>query len=93
GLYRKAEKLHRQAFEFRRGILGDEHLDTLTSLANLASVRESRAVEGGGRAGCVSDGDEKASLLAKCYELRKRILGSFSLSSLRALNGKWSKPY
>ncbi len=58
GRWKEAEELEVQVLETRKRVLGDEHPDTLTSMANLASTyEESRAVEGGGRAGGASDGD------------------------------------
>ena len=38
GLWKDAEKLQAQATELRREVLGEEHSDTLTSMANLAST-------------------------------------------------------
>jgi Tetratricopeptide repeat len=42
--WKKAEELEEQVFEIRKRILGAEHPDTLTSIANLAKTRrETRA--------------------------------------------------
>ena len=50
----------RTSLEARRAVLGEEHPGTLTNTGNLASTyRESRTVEGDGRAGRASDGDKK----------------------------------
>ena len=37
-LWNEAEKLQVQVMETRKRVLGDEHLSTLTSIANLASI-------------------------------------------------------
>ena len=38
GLYQKAASMHRQTWERRKAAIGEEHPDTLTSMANLAAT-------------------------------------------------------
>jgi len=38
GLYRKAASMHKQTWDQRKAVLGEEHPDTLTSMANLAAT-------------------------------------------------------
>jgi hypothetical protein len=62
----------------RQRVLGKEHLDTLTSMANLAFTLMSQIRH-----------EEIISLMESCFELQKRILGPKHLdtkSSLQALH-------
>jgi tetratricopeptide (TPR) repeat protein len=42
GKYDNAEQLYRQALQLKEGVLGREHLDTFTSMNNLAGVLHTR---------------------------------------------------
>ena len=58
--WKKTEELKVQVMETRKRVLGEEHPETLASINNLASTfLESRAMEGGRRAVCANDRDEK----------------------------------
>ncbi|KAH8726134.1 hypothetical protein GQ44DRAFT_563110, partial [Phaeosphaeriaceae sp. PMI808] len=65
GRWKEAEELQVQVMETSARVLGEEHLDTLTSTANLAHAWKSQSRNG-----------EAISLMEKCLELQKRILGS-----------------
>ena len=62
---------------FKR-VLGEEHLDTLTNMNNLAFTFKAQ-----GR------NDEAILLMEKCFQLREQVLGPqhpYTTSSLKALN-------
>jgi hypothetical protein len=64
--------------ETRKRVLGDEHPDTLTSMANLASTYREQ-----GR------WDEAFALMETCFQRRRQILGErhpYTQSSLNTLN-------
>ena len=64
--------------ETRKRVLGEEHPDTLTSIANLAFTLKSQIRY-----------EEAISLMENCFELSKRILGPEhpdTESSLQALH-------
>jgi len=73
GQWKEAEKLFVHVLKTRREVLGEEHPDTLMSMNNLATMfmhqyrwKEARAVEGGRKTTCTSDGDkEKSSVRGK----------------------------
>ncbi|ORY18336.1 hypothetical protein BCR34DRAFT_670856 [Clohesyomyces aquaticus] len=64
GRYNEAEELFVQVMQTRKRVLGEEHLDTLTSMANLASTFWNQ-----GR------WKEAEALEAQVMETRKRVLG------------------
>ncbi|KAI9777309.1 MAG: hypothetical protein M1816_004797 [Peltula sp. TS41687] len=64
GRWKEAEKLFVQVMETRRRVLGQEHPDTLTSIANLASTYRNQ-----GR------WKEAKELFVQVMETRKRVLG------------------
>jgi hypothetical protein len=66
--------------ETRKRVLGDEHPDTLNSMANLAFTLKSRGHH-----------DRAISLMEECWQLREQALGPqhpYTTSSLQTLN-KW----
>jgi hypothetical protein len=66
GRYNEAERLFSEVVETRTRVLGEEHPDTLTSMANLALTYRSQ-----GR------WKDAISLMEACFQLRKRILGGY----------------
>jgi hypothetical protein len=80
GRYNEAEELFVQVMETRKRVLGAEHPDTLTSMANLAFTWKSQ------------DRNDKAiSLLRECLRLQERLLGpqhADTKSSLQTIT-KW----
>src|SRR5467141_1039476 len=67
GRWTEAEKLDVQVMKARKTVLGPKHPDTLASMHNLAYTYGSRSgtMDGGGKAGCASDGDKKDSTRAR----------------------------
>jgi len=79
GRWKEAEELEVQVMETIKRVLGEEHLDTLTSIKNLAFTFK---VQG--------RNDEAILLLEKCTQLRKKVLGArhpYTTSLLATLNG------
>ena len=76
GLYTEAEPHLRAALETRSQRMGDEHLDTLGTMANLAAV----LIELGRLS-------EAESLLRQVLQSRRRVLGADHVQTLRAMNG------
>ncbi|ORY17830.1 Tetratricopeptide repeat-domain-containing protein [Clohesyomyces aquaticus] len=74
GLYTKAERLLRRSMQGRKGVLGEEHPDTLTSMANLATTYSKQ-----GR------GKEAEELFMRVMETRKRVLGEDHSDTLRSM--------
>ncbi|KAI8710369.1 hypothetical protein NCS52_01581900 [Fusarium sp. LHS14.1] len=74
GNYTAAEKLSGKAVETSTKVLGEEHPDTLTSMANLASTFRNQ-----GRW-------EEAEELQERVETRKRVLGEEHLDTLLSMN-------
>ena len=77
GRWKEAEELEVQVMETRKRVLGAEHPDTLTSMANLAFTWKRQ-----GR------GAEAHNLIEECVQLQTRILGFdyfYTLSSSTAL--------
>jgi len=71
-----------QVIETRKRVLGEEHPDTLLSMANLAYTWKSQ-----------SRNKEAILLMEKCSELQKQILGRhhpYTETSLKALN-RWQR--
>ncbi|KAF2267719.1 TPR-like protein [Lojkania enalia] len=64
GRWKEAEELEVQVMEMRKRVLGDEHPDTLTSMANLAYTWKSQ-----------SQNKEAISLIEKCIKLQRQIHG------------------
>jgi len=59
-------------------VLGEEHLDTLTSMDNLAFTLKGQ-----------DHNDKAISLMERCFQLQKKVLGPqhpYTTSSLKALN-------
>ena len=80
GGYNEAEKLFSQVMKIQKRVLGEEHPDTLTSMANLAFTFKAQ-----GR------NDEAISLMEKFFQLREEVLGPqhpYTTPSLASLN-KW----
>jgi tetratricopeptide (TPR) repeat protein len=75
GQWKDAEKFQLQATGLRREVLGLEHPDTLTSMANLASTYRNQ-----GR------WKEAESLEVQVMETRKRVLGEEHLDTLVSMN-------
>jgi len=78
GRWKEAEELEVQVMETRKRVLGAEHPDMLTSVNNLAFTLKSQ-----------SRNEEAISLMRKCFQLQKQILGPqhrHTKSSLEALN-------
>jgi Tetratricopeptide repeat len=65
GRRREAEELQAKEFEICQKVLGEEHPDTLTSMANLAFI-----FKGQGR------NEEAMALMKDCTRMRKQVLGS-----------------
>lgn len=74
GQWKEAERLQEEAAALRNGLLGSEHPDTLTSIANLASTYRDQ-----GR------WKESESLLVQVVETRKRVLGQEHPSTLTSM--------
>jgi hypothetical protein len=73
-----------QVMETRKTVLGAEHPDTLTSMANLAYTWESQGKF-----------QPALALMNRCYELRSKVLGPThpdAKFSFRALSG-WIDKY
>jgi hypothetical protein len=64
GRWKEAEELEVQVMQMRKRVLGDEHPDTLTSMANLAFTLQSQACH-----------EEALALTERCFQLRRRVLG------------------
>jgi tetratricopeptide (TPR) repeat protein len=84
GRWKEAEELNVQAMQMRKRVLGDEHPDTLTSMANLASTYMNQ-----GR------WKEAEELNVQAMQMRRRVLGDehpdtlLSMSNLaQALSGQ-----
>jgi tetratricopeptide (TPR) repeat protein len=75
GRYNEAEELFEQVMETRKRVLGDEHPDTLASMANLASTYWNQ-----GR------WKEAEELNMQVIETRKRVLGDEHPSTLTSMN-------
>jgi tetratricopeptide (TPR) repeat protein len=75
GRYNEAEMSFVQVMETRKRVLGAEHLDTLTSMANLASTYRNQ-----GR------WKEAEELEVQVMETRKRVLGAEHPSTLTSMN-------
>ena len=75
GLYGKAASMHKQTWEQRKAILGEEHPSTLTSMANLASTYWNQ-----GR------WKEAEELQVGVMETTKRVLGEEHPSTLTSMN-------
>jgi tetratricopeptide (TPR) repeat protein len=89
GHWKEAEKLAVQVMETRKRVLGAEHLDTLTSIANLASTYRNQ-----GR------WKEAEQLEVQVMEMRKRVLGAehpdtltsmANLASTYSDQGQWKE--
>jgi Tetratricopeptide repeat len=89
GRWAEAEKLHAQAMETRKAVLGPKHPDTLTRMANLAST-----YHGQGRL------MEAENLHTQVMEARKTILGPEHPDTLASVNnlaltyreqGRWTE--
>jgi tetratricopeptide (TPR) repeat protein len=89
GLWKEAEELQVQAMETRKRVLGEEHPDTLTSMANLASTYWNQ-----GR------WTEAEKLDVQVMETRKRVLGEEHPSMLTSIanlastyrnQGRWTE--
>jgi hypothetical protein len=87
GRYKEAEGLQVQVMQMRKRVLGDEHPDTLTSMANLASTYRNQ--------GRWEEADE---LEAHVMQTRKRVLGDEHADTLASManlanthrdQGKW----
>ena len=63
GRYDEAEKLQVQVMEIRKRVLGEKHPDTLTSIANLASIHRDQ------------ERWKAEELFVQVMEIRKRVLG------------------
>ncbi|KAJ3300743.1 Kinesin light chain 3 [Borealophlyctis nickersoniae] len=75
GKYEKAELLYTDCLERRRGMLGEDHPNTLTSINNLATLYSNQGKH------------EKAGLLyAECLERRRGVLGEDHPDTLVSLN-------
>jgi tetratricopeptide (TPR) repeat protein len=74
GRYKEAEELFVQVVETRKRVLGEEHPDTLTSIANLASTYRNQ-----GR------WKEAEELEVQVMETRKRVLGEEHLDTLSSM--------
>ncbi|KAF2190064.1 FabD/lysophospholipase-like protein [Zopfia rhizophila CBS 207.26] len=74
GRYKEAEKAFAQVMQIRKRVLGEEHLSTLTSMANLASTYRNQ-----GR------WKEAEELFVQVMETRKRVLGEEHLSTLTSM--------
>ncbi|KAE8361552.1 purine and uridine phosphorylase [Aspergillus caelatus] len=75
GRWEEAEELDLQALELRKQVLGPEHPDTLTSMANLASTYQNQ-----GR------WKEAEELDVQVIELRKQVLGPEHPDTLTSMN-------
>jgi Cdc6-like AAA superfamily ATPase len=75
GRYREAEELEVQVMQTTKRVLGDEHPDTLTSMANLASTYSD---QGRWR--------EAEELEAQVMQTRKRVLGDEHPDTLTSMN-------
>jgi tetratricopeptide (TPR) repeat protein len=74
GRWKKAEELFTQVIQTRKRVLGEEHPDTLTSMADLASTLWSQ--------GRWKEGEE---LEARVMEMRKRVLGEEHIDTLTSM--------
>jgi tetratricopeptide (TPR) repeat protein len=75
GQYVPAELAHRQAWSLRKGLLGQEHPNTLTSMNNLGSV-----LEGQGKY------EEAEAMYQQALEGSKKVLGQEHPDTLASLN-------
>ncbi|KAL8759342.1 MAG: hypothetical protein Q9184_003647 [Pyrenodesmia sp. 2 TL-2023] len=75
GRWKKAEELEVQVIETRKRVLGEQHPDTLTSMANLASTYSNQ-----GR------WKEAEKLQVQVMDTRKRVLGEEHPSTLTTMN-------
>jgi hypothetical protein len=75
GLYNNAEPMDARMMETRKRVLGEEHPDTLTSMANLASTYRNQ-----GR------WKEAEELDVRVMETRKRVLGEEHPDTLASMN-------
>ena len=75
GLYSEAEMLLEQSLETRRRVLGDDHLDTLRSMAGLAALYWNQ-----GRF------EETEQLQRESMETRTRVLGREHRETLQSIN-------
>ena len=75
GRWKEAEELYMQVMETRKRVLGEEHPDTLTSMANLASTYRNQ-----GR------WKEAEVLESQVMETRKRVLGEEHPDTLTSMN-------
>jgi tetratricopeptide (TPR) repeat protein len=75
GRYKVAEELCRRAFDGRKGFLGKEHPDTLTSMSNLAGLLESRGKY-----------DEAEPIYRQELALSERVLGKEHPGTLTSMN-------
>jgi hypothetical protein len=68
----------------RKRVLGDEHPDTLTSMANLAFTLQSQARP-----------EEALALIERCFQLRQRVLGERHPDTKASLHmlSKWRAKY
>jgi hypothetical protein len=89
GRYEEAEELFVEVMETRKRVLGDEHPDTLTSMANLAATYRNQ-----GR------WNEAEKLEVQVMETRKRVLGDEHPDTLRSManlaatywnQGRWNE--
>ncbi|KAF2022756.1 hypothetical protein EK21DRAFT_82486, partial [Setomelanomma holmii] len=78
--WKEAEELFVQVMETRKRVLGKEHPDTLTSMANLAFTLKS-----------LSRNQEALSLIETCFQLCKNVLGEQHphTKSVHATLGRW----
>ncbi|KAK5290627.1 hypothetical protein LTR99_011028 [Exophiala xenobiotica] len=75
GRYREAEEMHRQALDLREKVLGEEHLDTLDSMNNLAIVLQQQ--------GKYKEAEE---IHRQALDLREKVLGEEHLDTLDSMN-------
>jgi hypothetical protein len=83
GRWKEAEELHVQVMKIRRGVLGAENLDTLTSIASLASTYWNQ-----------SRWKEAEELDVQVIEIRKRALSTEhpdTLTSMANLSFTWKE--
>ena len=64
GLYGKAANMHKQTWEQRKAVLGEEHPSTLTSMNNLAFTWKGQCKN-----------TKAINLMSECVHLQTRILG------------------
>jgi tetratricopeptide (TPR) repeat protein len=75
GKYEEAERMHRQTLELREKVLGEDHLDTLASMNNLASVLNSQGKY-----------KEAEQMHQQTLQLNEKVLGKEHPSTLVSMN-------